>query len=303
VAGDRLLGNKGVMSKNEAFGLALLATLALALHLSAGQRPSRTSPPVSEPAAQGSSSAHPPRVQDGPGTKTVPPPAEEPRSATAPADRASTPAEARPRASGVSPSPPRRRTLPVVRRRELERDISELEAEVRSSHAALRLLSHTVFSARPAAAWADITFTNDLSGAYRLERARFALDGAVQYSRRDTSGKLAAQREIPIFSGSIPPGNHTLQVLLKLRGHGHGVFSYLRGYEFEVKSLHSFEVPRGRNVQLTVNAWETGEPATSLEQRPAVRFAETVSSGPGTVAPGGGSPTGALTPSQGRGGR
>ncbi len=49
---------------------------------------------------------------------------------------------------------------------------------------------------------------------FRLDRALFVLDGAVQYNKQDDTGALAAQKEIPIFSGSVPPGDHTLQVLL-----------------------------------------------------------------------------------------
>jgi hypothetical protein len=65
-----------------------------------------------------------------------------------------------------------------------------------------------------------------------------------------------------------------LQVLLRLRGHGYGVFSYLRGYQFEVKQTHSFSVTEGKEVNLDVIAWEKGGVTTPLEQRPAVRYLE-----------------------------
>jgi len=63
-------------------------------------------------------------------------------------------------------------------------------------------------------------------------------------------------------------------VLLRLRGHGYGVFSYLRGYQFEVKQTHSFSVTEGKEVNLDVIAWEKGGVTTPLEQRPAVRYLE-----------------------------
>jgi hypothetical protein len=100
------------------------------------------------------------------------------------------------------------------------------------------------------------------------------LDGAVQYNKQDDTGALSGQKEIPIFNGSIAPGDHTLQVLLRLRGHGYGVFSYLRGYQFEVKQSHSFSVTEGKEVDLDVIAWEKGGVTTPLEQRPAVRYLE-----------------------------
>jgi len=100
------------------------------------------------------------------------------------------------------------------------------------------------------------------------------LDGTVQLNKQDESGALSAQQEIPIFKGSIAPGDHTVQVLVRLRGHGYGVFSYLKGYQFEVKSTHSFSVVEGKEVLLDVVAWEKGGVTTPLEQRPAVRYLE-----------------------------
>ena len=100
-------------------------------------------------------------------------------------------------------------------------------------------------------------------------------------------GALSSQKEIPIFKGSIPPGDHTLQVLIQLRGHGYGVFSYLRGYQFEVKSSHSFTVTEGKTVNLEAIAWEKGGVTTALEQRPAIRYSKKVLDGvnaPGTEA-------------------
>ena len=64
----------------------------------------------------------------------------------------------------------------------------------------------------------------------------FVIDGTVQYNRTDDTGALADQKTIPIFSGSVPPGDHTVQVLLGFQGNGYGVFTYLKGYHFEVKS-------------------------------------------------------------------
>jgi hypothetical protein len=63
-------------------------------------------------------------------------------------------------------------------------------------------------------------------------------------------------------------------VLLRLRGHGYGVFSYLRGYQFELKQSHSFSVTEGKEVVLDVIAWEKGGVTTPLEQRPGVRYLE-----------------------------
>lgn len=170
-----------------------------------------------------------------------------------------------------------------VRLRDLEQRIDELKEQIRRSHTRLSLLSETILSGGTGGARAEITFINDMSSAFRMTQALFVLDGAVQYNKQDETGLLAGQKEIPIFSGSIPPGDHTLQVLVKLRGHGYGVFSYLQGYRFEIRSSHSFTVTEGKTIELKAIAFEKGDVTTPIEQRPAVRYHKNVRTGAGTV--------------------
>ena len=172
------------------------------------------------------------------------------------------------------PAAPRPRPVTSLRLNDLQAEINDLESKLRNSHSQLNLLSQTILSGGTGGARAQIQFLNQLSEAFRVTQAMFVLDGAVQYNQRDTSGKLAAQKEIPVFSGLIPPGDHTLQVLVKLQGHGYGVFSYLRGYKFEVKSTHAFRTTGGKTMSLNVEAYEKGGVTTALEQRPALRFIE-----------------------------
>ena len=178
----------------------------------------------------------------------------------------------------------------VVRLRDLEQRIDELKEQIRRSHTRLSLLSDTILSGGVGGARAEITFKNDLSSAFRMTGATFVLDGAVQYNKTDESenSALAAQKEIPVFSGSIPPGDHTLQIVLRLRGHGYGVFSYLRGYKFQVPSSHTFTITEGKTLKLDVVAWEKGDVTTALEQRPSIRYVENLRAGvTGESAPGG----------------
>ncbi len=173
-----------------------------------------------------------------------------------------------------------------VRLRDLEQGVDELKEQIRRSHTRLSLLSDTILSGAAGGARAEVEFVNDLSGAWRLVEAVFVLDGAVQYKKTDDSGVLAAQKNIPIFSGSIPTGDHTLQVLLKLRGHGFGVFSYLSGLEATVRHDHSFTVTDGKVFQLRATAWEQGGPTTPVEEQPDIRFNETIRSVSEAPAPG-----------------
>ena len=164
----------------------------------------------------------------------------------------------------------------MVRLRDLEQRVDELKEQIRRSHTRLSLLSDSILAGGVGGARAEITFINDMSNVFQLTRALFLLDGAVQNNKQDDTGALAEQKEIPVFSGSIPPGDHTLQVLVQLRGHGFGVFSYLQGYRFEIRSSHSFTVTEGKTVELRAIAYEKGGVTVPLEQRPAMRYFERV---------------------------
>lgn len=163
-----------------------------------------------------------------------------------------------------------------VRLRDLQSRVDELKDQIRRSHTRLALLSDTIVSGGAAGSRAEIVFHNEMSNAFKLTRALVVLDGAVQYNRQDDSGTLADQKEIPIFSGNIPPGDHTVSVLLNFRGNGYGVFTYLRGYKFEVKSAHSFTAVEGKTMVITATAMEKGGVTTPLEQRPAIEWVEKV---------------------------
>ncbi len=186
----------------------------------------------------------------------------------------------------------------AVRLKDLEQRIDELKEQIRRSHTRLSLLTDTILSGGLAGSRSELQFQNDMSNAFKLVRALFVLDGAVQYNKSDDTGALAEQKEIPIFSGSIPPGDHTVQIALDFQGSGYGVFSYLKGYHFNVKSSHSFTAVEGKTLTLQIIAYEKGGVTTPLEERPAVRFNEKITAGIGSGA---GKPAAANAPAGGSG--
>jgi hypothetical protein len=184
----------------------------------------------------------------------------------------------------------------AVRLRDLEARVDELKDQIRRSHTRLALLSDTILSGGAAGSRSEISLHNEMSSAFRLTHALVVLDGAVQYNRTDDTGALADQKEIPVFSGSVPPGDHTVSVLLNFQGNGYGVFTYLRGYKFEVKSSHSFTAVEGKTLTLTATALEKGGVTTPLEQRPGIEWQEKVQSlgsAPAAAAAGPGGPSAA----------
>src|SRR5262245_57319736 len=224
-------------------GVVLVAAIAAAAPSFAQQAAKKTAPASSASA----SSAAPAEVSPPTASAPAPVPASSGTSATA--------------AGGSSTMDG---STYVVRLRDLEQRIDELKEQIRRSHTRLSLLSETILSGGIGGARAEITFRNEMSDAFRLTRVLVVLDGAVQYNKQDDTGALASQATIPIFSGAVPPGDHSVQVRAELRGHGYGVFSYLRGYRFTVPSTHSFTVTEGKSIQLDVVLFEKGGVTTPI---------------------------------------
>jgi hypothetical protein len=182
-----------------------------------------------------------------------------------------------------------------VRLRDLEARVDELKDQIRRSHTRLALLSDTVMSGGAGGSRSEIVFKNEMSSAFKLIKAVVVLDGAIQYNRADDTGALADQKEIPVFTGSVPPGDHTVSALLVFQGNGYGVFTYLKGYKFEVKSAHSFTAVEGKTMTVTGTALEKGGVTTPLEQRPQMEWHEKVQALGGGSAPGAAAPAPAGT--------
>ena len=177
-----------------------------------------------------------------------------------------------------------------VRLRDLEQRVDELKDQIRRSHTRLAMISDTILSGGTAGSRAEVDFKDEMSSAFLLTHALFVIDNQVQYNKQDDSGTLADQKEIPIYTGSVPPGDHTIQVALTFQGNGYGVFSYLRGYKFEVKSSHSFTAVEGKALTVTATAFEKGGVTTPLEQRPTIEWHESLKpfsagAGAGAVPP------------------
>jgi len=240
-------------------------------------------------AAPGSSAAPAASVPGAASPAANPPPAAGAAAAPAPLAGATTAVAGKPLApagpgalaavAAPTTPPPMDGPTYAVRLRDLEQRIDELKEQIRHSHTRLSLLSDTILSGGGAGSHANIKFKNELSSAFRVTRVLVVLDGAVQYNKTDQSGTLAEQAEIPIINGSVPPGDHTVQVLVNLQGNGYGVFSYLRGYRFEVRSSHSFTAVEGKTINLDTTVYEKGGVTTPLEERPAIRYVEKVASG------------------------
>lgn len=160
----------------------------------------------------------------------------------------------------------------AVKLRGLEERVNDLKERIFRSKARLILLKETVLNGVISGAKAVIIHKNEMGSSFSLEQVSYALDGAPLFNKTDVTGELDETDLIELFNGSIVPGNHNLSVFLLYRGNGYGVFSYLRGYTFKIKSSHAFTAEEGKITTMKVVAYERGGFTTDLKDRPAVRY-------------------------------
>jgi len=158
----------------------------------------------------------------------------------------------------------------TVRLRGLEKNVNELKEQIFRTKARLNLLKETVLGGVIGASRALIHHKNEMGSSFRLIKAAFALDG-VQIAAKSEGG-LADMQEFDVYNGAIQPGSHTLSVSLQYQGNGFGVFSYLKGYKFNVKSSHTFVAGESKSTNITVVGYEKGNITTQLSDKPAIDF-------------------------------
>ena len=158
----------------------------------------------------------------------------------------------------------------TVRLRSLEKNVNELKEQIFRTKARLNLLKETVLGGVIGASRAVIHHKNEMGSSFKLIKAAFALDG-VQIAAKSEGG-LADMQEFDVYNGAIQPGSHTLSVSLQYQGNGFGVFSYLKGYKFNVKSSHTFVAGESKSTNITVVGYEKGNITTQLSDKPAIDF-------------------------------
>jgi hypothetical protein len=180
----------------------------------------------------------------------------------------------------------------TVRLRGLEKNVNELKEQIFRTKARLNLLKETVLGGVIGASRAIIHHKNEMGSSFRLVKAAYALDGVQIYAKTDDTGALAEMADFDVYNGAIQPGSHTLSVALTYQGNGFGVFSYLKGYKFNVKSSHTFVAGDSKTTNITVVGYEKGNITTQLSDKPAVDFRVNV------ISAGEGGATAAAAPSK-----
>ena len=169
------------------------------------------------------------------------------------------------------PPPPRDQAANRVRLKELEQKVNSLKEKVFRSKKTLLEMKAAAQGRSLSGAQLVVEHTNEMGRAFKLVRAEYALDGARIFFKADKSGALAASRKLAVVSQALAPGEHTLGVHLVFRGHGYGIFPYFKGYKFDVRDSHTFNVTSGKRTTVRATAYEKGL-FTKFEDLPAIKF-------------------------------
>ena len=163
-----------------------------------------------------------------------------------------------------------------VKLNDLQGRVNELKEKIFRTKTRLAILKESILSTSIAGAEAQLIHRNEMGASFNLEKIIYSLDGTPIKTKLDKDGDLADQREIQIFDGPIVPGNHTISVVMIYRGNGFGIFSYLRGYVFTLRSSHTFHAEEGKRVQVKIIGYEKGGMTTDLRDKPDIRFERTL---------------------------
>jgi hypothetical protein len=82
--------------------------------------------------------------------------------------------------------------------------------------------------------------------------------------------RLYKTKSFDIFAGPISPGNHNLASVATYRGHGYGVFEYLKKYTFTANGKQAFTAGEGKISKVECKGFEKGGAATPMEKRPSI---------------------------------
>lgn len=119
-----------------------------------------------------------------------------------------------------------------------------------------------------------VRFTDQMGSSFRFVQARFVVDDQLVYEHdcayEDDACRASLRRPVTVLYGRTSPGQHELTAQLVYRSHGHGIFSYINAYRFQVRSRHEAPAEWGRRTVVDARAHERGGPTTPLEERPAL---------------------------------
>jgi hypothetical protein len=132
------------------------------------------------------------------------------------------------------------------------------------------------------AAHATVHFRNDVSDAFQLVEARFSIDGVDLAAIVADAG---TGQDFVVFTGPVSSGRHVITSHLTYRGRSRSVFTYLKGYTFNLDSQDELRTPGDSAVSFTVVGKENKGFNIPYEKRLGVALEDNTAPSGVTVPP------------------
>ena len=97
---------------------------------------------------------------------------------------------------------------------------------------------------------ASLRFRNDVGKSFQMTEARFALDGRLLPTLLT---RAEHGQDYVIFTGPIAAGRHVITTHITYQGQSRAtIFTYMKGYTFNLDSTHEINVPEGGTANATI---------------------------------------------------
>lgn len=154
----------------------------------------------------------------------------------------------------------------------LQERMAQLKERVIETKA--RLLNYGRKVAKGFAAGTEISIVslNQLGGDFRAERVVISLDGHQVFARDyDPNNDEELPERLQIYSGSILPGRHRVDLEIYLQGDD-GVFDFGYSARMRMEAGEYFTANEGKTIQVGLNLNDQGGTFKEIETRPVVKF-------------------------------
>ena len=118
---------------------------------------------------------------------------------------------------------------------------------------------------------------NTVGAMFTMVSATYSLDKSKVYEKLNSPETFEAE-ELNIYEGEIPAGRHLIETKCVFKGNGYGVFSYMKGYTFNVAEDYVFEVETGGRADV-VSTLEDKGAGFNVNHRLKLSFSGTGKSG------------------------
>jgi len=152
-----------------------------------------------------------------------------------------------------------------------QEDLGKAREGVYTAKARLMLLEGKIIEGATSGAKVSLVHVNKLGSSYRIESISYYFDGTPIFEKVDTSDEFHKKKEMKIFEGNVPPGNHTISASIVVKGAGGGAFSYLEDYTFKGQESYAFNAEKDKVSEIRM-VLQKKEVLSGPDEGPEIKF-------------------------------